>query len=68
MLESLRVFKLRAYVGRQSLTFLAASLRGENGGTAPDAFPTETIVPFRRINSKLASKLQDPNQIKTSRS
>ena len=31
----------------------------ENGPTAPDAFPTDTIVPLRFINLKLLSKLME---------
>ena len=45
------------HVGRRSRTFFSTSLRGGKGGTAPDAFPTETMVPFRRIILKSASNL-----------
>lgn len=45
------------YVGRTSFMFFALSLRGANGGTAPDALPKETIVPFRLIMSKSFSNL-----------
>jgi hypothetical protein len=46
-----------AHVGRHSLRFFADSLSGAIGGTAPNAFPTETSVPLRLSISKLLSNL-----------
>ena len=48
-------------VGRSSLTFFSTSFSRENGGTAPDALPKETIMPLRLINLKLLSKLRGIN-------
>ena len=51
----------RTHEGRTSLTFFSPSFKGEKGGTAPEAFPTETIVPLRLINLKLLSNLHSKN-------
>jgi hypothetical protein len=51
------------YVGRSNFTFFSTSLVIKNGSTAPDAFPTDTIVPLRFINLKLLSKLMELNVI-----
>ena len=62
---------MKAYVGRSKVMFLGVSLRGGKGGTGPDAFPTDTRVPFRLIISKSASMLnqqsiyQKPNLLIT---
>lgn len=47
----------RTNVGRSNLTFFSMSLNNEKGSTAPEAFPTETIVPLRLIILKLLSNL-----------
>lgn len=54
--------KTITYEGRTSLRFFGVSLRGENGGTAPDALPTDTKVPFRLSNSKFISNLKHRNK------
>ena len=46
-----------AYTGRTNLTFLGPNFRGEKSGGTPEAFPTATIVPLRRIDTKLSSHL-----------
>ena len=51
--------ELKPYVGRSNFTFFSTSLLIKNGSTAPDAFPTDTIVPLRFINLKLLSKLME---------
>lgn len=51
----------KTHVGRRSLTFFSTSFSTENGGTAPDALPKETIVPLRLIILKLLSKLRGIN-------
>lgn len=45
------------HVGLRSLTFFSTNLKGAKGSTAPEAFPTDTMVPFRRISLKLLSNL-----------
>lgn len=47
----------RTYVGLTRTIFLFTSLRGEIGGTTPEAFPTNTMVPFLRMTSKSISYL-----------
>jgi hypothetical protein len=47
----------KTYFGRTIFRFFADSLSGANGGTAPEAFPTETSVPLRLSISKLLSNL-----------
>jgi hypothetical protein len=46
------------YVGRRSLRFLGINLKGEKSGGGPEALPTQIKVPFRLMNSKLASNLK----------
>lgn len=45
------------HVGRTSLIFFSINLIGSNGGTAPEALPTDTNVPFLRNTLKLESNL-----------
>ena len=45
------------HVGLTSFKFFWESLNGAKGGTAPDALPTETRVPFLLNISKFESKL-----------
>ena len=47
-----------SYVGRNNLTFFSTNFGTEKGATAPDAFPTDTIVPLRFISLKLLSNLK----------
>jgi hypothetical protein len=44
--------------GRAKWIFFGLSFIGEKSGTKPDAFPIITIVPLRRIISKLLSHLK----------
>ena len=46
-----------AYDGRSSLKFFSANLNTEKGSTAPEALPTDTIVPLRLMSLKLLSNL-----------
>jgi hypothetical protein len=49
--------RFTTHVGRRSLRFFSTRRMGAKGGTAPEAFPTETRVPFRLSSLKLLSKL-----------
>lgn len=48
----------RTHVGRRSARFFSTSFRGATGSTAPEAFPTLTIVPLRRVSLKLSRNLR----------
>ena len=54
--------EMETYEGRRSLRFFSTNFKGGKGGTGPDAFPTQTIVPFLRMNLKLSSNLSEGHQ------
>ena len=55
-------YEMETYEGRRSLRFFSTNFKGGKGGTGPDAFPTQTIVPFLRMNLKSSSNLSEDHQ------